>query len=267
MIKKIIVSYFLNIKYLLVAMGIIYFFLIICSIAFFKQILYLLNNFDKDTINNLKNYILNVLDNESLFSLIKKDHLNKFKEDINLILGDQIVIINKDLSISLYIGVLSFLLTINLSLSLCKFLLRKDSNMQKEFISPIAFLFRLLVSFIFGSIFVFLINTWQIIRIIVIIIYSLFLLFENIITTYFIYFKKVPFKMYFHSKNLLYLSMIYLSIAIVHSLILFIVYLLLGKLGLFLVLIPLYTFSFALFDYYTIYYYQELFKKIRFIFD
>lgn len=248
MIKAALKTYFKNSKYIFVAMGLIYLVVILMIFALAKGVISVISSVSKETYENIAQYVVNTFQEITFEQATSLKFYKDFLKGLATILKTDIQNAKNMIIDVVVLSVACVLASMLGSQVLCRSLMRKTSSDEKSFRGVAAMLIRYVVSLCFGYLLVYLNYLWAYSFIFVLLVYFIHNAFENLFTTWIIYFRQYKITDIFNFHNSLKLVLSGFTLIAVNIVIVLIIYLIMGAVFAVLIAMPLFAYTFAVLD-------------------
>lgn len=258
MIKAALKTYFKNSKYIFVAMGLIYLVVILMLFLLVNGVVSVVSKVSKETYENLANYVVDTFNGVTFEQITSLQFYKDFLKGIAEILKTDIANAKQMILAVAVIAIACVLAAIIGSQILCRSLMRKTTADEKSIRGVGAMAVRYVVSLLFGYMLVYLNYLWKYSFIFVLLIYFIHNAFENLFTTWIIHFREYKIKDIFNFHNSIRLVLSDFVLIAVNVVIVLILYLLMGGLFAILIAMPLFAYTFAVFDLIAVSHFRNL---------
>ena len=248
MIKAALKTYFKNSKYVFVAMGLIYLVVILMLFALARGIVSVISSVSAETYENIARFVVDTFQDISFEEATSIEFYKNFLNGAAQILKTDIENAVQMLIAVVIVTVACVLASIMGSQVLCRSLMRKSSADDKSLRGIAAMFMRYIISLMFGYLLVYLNTLWSYSFIFVLLLYFIHNAFENLLSTWIIYFREYKITDIFNFRNSLKLILSGFVLIAVNIVIVVILYFIMGALFVILIAMPLFAYTFAVLD-------------------
>ena len=247
MIRKAFKEFFTNGRSFLISCGVIYLSLIIILSSFAGTFMILMKSISQETILQIETY------NENFFAALESSSFdissisNYFKEIFEILSSN----LNSFKNAAIFVSIISIIFLacgITYASHLCGKNIKEEGHNVSFMKTFGVSLCRFFIVSIFLSLYIFIASNWKYNIIFLIIFAIIFMICENLFSTWLLYFNKKPLKKYLNLKNIFSLLLSYILILLCLSLVVIFSFVFLGTFISLMIILPLISYTIGVMD-------------------